>query len=325
MNNDSRPLITNPTELKFFGSLGVFLLILLIISFVANHQVKRGDISSPAKIVHAEPFKDISLTAKSAFVYDVRNDKVLFEKNKDVQLPLASLTKVMTALVATDIAPNSQVITITTEAIRADGDSGLRVGERWSLKKLLDFSLTSSSNDGAKAVALALGALETTNPTPDVSEIDFISSMNKKADELHMIHTYFLNETGLDLSTPDGQPSTKAGAFGSAEDMTKLFTYILQHHSELLEATTRSSVQVTSLDNILHTAKNTDTIVGIIPGIKGSKTGYTDLAGGNLVIAFDPELGRPFIISVLGSTAENRFVDVSKLVKATLESIHSEE
>ncbi|CAN5148234.1 N/A [soil metagenome] len=324
MEKEDRPLITNPTELKFFGSLGIFLLILLLISFVLGNVVKRGEISSPAKIVKQEPFEKISLTAKSVYVYDIRNDKVLFEKNKDTQLPLASLTKVMTALVATDIAPNSQVVTITPEAIRADGDSGLQVGERWSLKSLLDFSLTSSSNDGAKAVALALGALNTTNPTPDVAEIDFISLMNKKADELHMLHTYFLNETGLDLTTEDGRPSTKAGAFGTAEDMTKLFTYILQNQKGLLEATTRSNVQVTSLDNIVHKAKNTDTIVGDIPGIKGSKTGYTDIAGGNLVIAFDPELGRPIIISFLGSTAENRFTDVSKLVQATLDTIHEE-
>ena len=312
-----KPLLTNKTEVTFFGTLALILIIFLIISFVIGNKVYRGGNSSPSQVV-TNPFEKITLEAKSVYVYDVRSQKALYEKNSELRMPLASLTKVMTALVATEIAPNQSVVTITDSAIRADGDSGLVVGERWGLKNLLDFSLTSSSNDGVNAIALALGAIHQINPSDKVAENDFISSMNKKADEIHMKNTYFFNVTGLDES------NVKGGAYGSAKDMATLFAYILDKHPTLLEATQHSTVTVKSLDHNTHTAVNTDPIVTSIPGIKGSKTGFTDIAGGNLVIAFDPELGRPIVISVLGSTADGRFMDMEKLVHATLVSLSEE-
>jgi serine-type D-Ala-D-Ala carboxypeptidase (penicillin-binding protein 5/6) len=308
------PILTNKAELKFFFTLGIILALLLSVTIIAERQVRRGNTSVPAKVAK-DSFEGINLTANAAYVYDVRTKTVLYSKNADKRLPLASLTKVMTATVALDLASKDSIVVVTNEALRAEGDSGLRAGERWSLKKLLDFSLTSSSNDGARAVALALGALHKTNPTEEDSERDFINSMNMKASELQMKNTYFFNETGLDEST------TKGGAYGTAKDMTTLFEYILKEHPDLLEATQDRTVRVTSLDNISHVAENTDQIVENIPGIKASKTGFTDIAGGNLVIAFDPELGRPIIISVLGSTAAERFTDVEQLVTRTLEAL----
>ncbi len=311
------PILTNKTELKFFGALAFVLLALIIITNISGQKVERGNNSKPTRVV-TNYFEHIDLRAKAAYVYDVRTGNVLFEKNATTRLPLASLTKVMTAVVARDIAPKDSIITVTSGALSADGDSGLKVGERWSLTNLLDFSLTSSSNDGARAVALALGAVGKTDPTEEESEIGFISHMNKKADELEMKNTYYFNETGLD------ETDVKGGAYGSAEDMGKLFSYILRTHPELLDATRNEIVRTTSLDNQIHTAHNTDTIVANIPGIKASKTGFTDLAGGNLIIAFDPELGRPIVISVLGSTAEERFTDVQRLVNATLKTLSEE-
>ena len=314
--NPERPLITNKTELRFFGSLGLFLIVLILLSLIVTGKFEKKELTNElTKIENKNPFDSIKINAKAAYVYDVRNQKVLFEKNSKERLPLASVTKVMTAVVASDIAPMDQIITITPEAIRAEGDSGLSAGERWTLRNLLDFSLTSSSNDGAKAIAIGLGAHTTTNPNVETAENDFINSMNLKASELGMLNTYFFNETGLD------ETNKKSGAYGSAEDMSKMFTYILRAHPNLLEATTHQKLNLYSEDNKLHTAINTDKIVALIPGIKGSKTGFTDIAGGNLVIAFDPELGRPIIISVLGSTMTERFNDVSKLVTATLKEI----
>jgi len=65
-------------------------------------------------------------------------------------------------------------------------------------------------------------------------------------------------------------------------------------------------------------ARNTNKMASDTPGLIGSKTGYTGTAGGNLAFVFDPELGRPIIITVLGSTAEGRFEDAKKLIDATL-------
>ena len=311
-----KPILTNRFELRLFGTLGIILIVLIAFSFIAGNMVKREDESVPSMVV-TNYFENLDLKAKAIYVYDVRTNKVLFSRNADTRMALASLTKVMTAVVAMDIAPEYSTVTVTQNALNLGGNSGLRVNEKWTLKNLLDFSLTSSSNDGAKAVALALGALNQTNATDTQAENDFINMMNVKADELNMKNTYYVNETGLDEST------TKNGAYGTAKDMTTLFKYIIENKPQLLEATQQSTLTISSLDNIVHKVKNTDAIVADIPGIKASKTGFTDIAGGNLVVAFDPELGRPIIITVLGSTQTDRFTDVQKLVNATLQTIDS--
>jgi len=304
-------LLASSFEIKFFTILGAFLVGMILVSFFISHQIIRNNISKPSKIV-VNPYENLNLTAKSIFVFDVRANKVLFSKNPDERLPLASITKVMTALVAKSMESKKDTVTISQEAIRAEGDSGFKVGEKWSLENLLDFLLTSSSNDGATAVALAFGAKK-----------DFINLMNKKADELGMLNTYYFNETGVDLPAQSGESVPKGGAYGTARDTATLFAFILKNYPSLLSATTKAESDISSLNKINHVARNTDLIAENIPGIKGSKTGFTDLAGGNLVIAFDPELGRPIIISVLGSTAEARFTDVEKLVEATLINIQN--
>jgi len=141
--------------------------------------------------------------------------------------------------------------------------------------------------------------------------------MNAEAKKIGMNQTYYINDTGLDQSTVQG------GAYGTAKNMAMLFNYILKNYPNMMEATREASFQIASESGIMHTAINTDAIVNSIPGLIASKTGYTDLAGGNLVIAFDPEIGRPIIISVLGSTEDGRFEDVSKLVAASLESLQN--
>lgn len=300
-----KKLLTNPLEIKFFSVLGAILVGLIIFSFVVTNKVRRENVSSPTKVVF-NPYENLNIMAKSAYVYDVRDNKVLYEKNQDERVPLASLTKLMTALVARSEEPNDKTIIITRKAVETEGDSGLRVGEEWSLKKLIDFSLISSSNDGMAAVAMAFGP-----------EKNFVNLMNKKADEIGMKNTYYFNETGLDESTQKG------GAYGTAKDTATLFAYILKNYPNLVSATSDAQMKISSLNDIVHTATNTDLIVEDIPGLIGSKTGYTDLAGGNLVVAFDPEIGRPIIVTVLGSTIEDRFSDVEKLVNATFLKIQN--
>jgi len=310
-------MLTNKREVKFFIFLVVILCLLLGGMYVVGDKVIHDEAVSSAKVA-ANPFNSVTLTAKAAYVLDVRTGKVLFQKNGEERLPLASLTKVMTALTATTLAPATQTITITQEAIDTEGDSGLLVGERWSLKNLIDFSLASSSNDGARAIGFAIGALGDLNATSsESSEANFIKEMNTEAAKIGMTQTLYINDTGLDQST------TQGGAYGTAKDMATLFDYILKNHPNIMEATRQASFSIASESGIMHTAINTDTIVNNIPGLIASKTGDTDLAGGNLVVAFDPELGRPIIISVLGSTTDGRFEDVSKLVAASLESIQT--
>lgn len=288
----------------------IALALLLVTSYVLGTRVERGDVSTPTRT--ASIFPVVALRAKSAYVYDARTQTVLFAKDENERLSLASLTKLMAAVVATDISPEYAQVIVSQEAIRADGDSGLLPDERWTLQDLLDFSLMSSSNDGIRAVALSLGALSRFDANESEIIDDFVKAMNNKALELDLKNTYFWNETGLDES------EVKGGGYGSARDVAMLLEYILGAEPHLLEATRQAETTITSIDNNKHVAKNTNRLASDTPGLIGSKTGYTDTAGGNLAFVFDPELGRPIIVTILGSTASGRFEDAKKLIDATL-------
>jgi D-alanyl-D-alanine carboxypeptidase len=97
--------------------------------------------------------------------------------------------------------------------------------------------------------------------------------------------------------------------------------HIIQTYPDILIPTQQTAARVYNTNGDYHETENTNDIVNRIPNLIGSKTGYTDLAGGNLTIAFDLGLNRPIIITVLGSTRDERFSDVLKLVAAVQESI----
>ena len=320
---DNQPYIENDPEVKLSVILPIIFL-LLVIGFIFNPKIKRDDVSVPSETVQ-KPFPTVILGAKAAYVYDVRTKTVLFVKNENVRLPLASLTKIMSALVALETSPSYGTVSVTGEALQAEGDSGLYKDEKWLLKSLLDFSLMTSSNDGMRAVALSLGALSRADASSEEIIDDYVREMNRRAGELDLKNTYFWNETGLDLSTDlmGRESEVKGGAYGTAKDVSMLLEYIITYHPELLEATKDSFKLFQSLDNNSHLAKNTNSIISDIPGLLASKTGFTDTAGGNLVIVFDPELGRPIIVSVLGSTGEGRFDDVRALVNAVMQYLNN--
>ena len=303
--------VIEDSEIKFFSAVFLLLVILLLFSLLLGSKVERRDVSSPGTTAE-RTFPAVEIEARAAFVYDARTKTMLYAKNENERLSLASLTKIMAALVAMEITSDHSTVVINKEAIKTEGDSGLRSGEKWSLKDLLDFTLVSSSNDGMSAVALALGVLKEFSPENSSATGDFILKMNEKAAELDLKNTYFFNMTGLD------ETAIKGGAYGTARDMTMLLEHILTSHGDLLEATKEPVLIVSSLNNISHKVKNTNIIIDEIPGLIASKTGYTDIGGGNLIIAFDPELGRPIIVTILGSSEKGRFEDMTKLVNATM-------
>lgn len=271
--------------------------------------------ATPQAVFEKDPFSGISLEAKAIYVFDAATGKVLFAKNEEAQLPLASVTKVMTAFVASSLS-EKMVVNITKEDL-SDGNGGLSAGEKWSLKNLLDYMLVVSSNSGASAIAGAAGAVIKNSEEKSVvrNERAFIEEMNLTAQKLGMTQTFYLNPNGLDID------QNLAGSYGSAKDMALLFDVILKRKPTLLDSTAYDSLWFSSIDGTLHRAVNTNTVVRTIPGLMASKTGYTDLANGNLVVAFNAGPMRPIIIAVLGSSQEGRFSDVEKLVVASLEKI----
>lgn len=242
-----------------------------------------------------DPFDTLSLNAYAAYVWDIKEQRVIYEKNAETPLPLASITKLMTALVALRTMNESTTIRVTAEHIKEEGDSGLLVNETWPLKQLIEFTLISSSNDGARAIA---------------SSPSFINDMNQTAHELNLTSMTFNNPTGLDVHT--AQP----GGSGSARDVARLYEYILEHYPSLLNNTNVRQRSVSS-NQYAHTITNTNIITDKIPGLIASKTGFSDLAGGNLAVIIDIDLQHPIVLVVLHSTPEQRFTDILTLSEAT--------
>lgn len=315
MMNDFSELTTNNSKLSS-KEIYIFILAVIVFSLFFFFYSKRS-INTPENILveeidKKEIFKNLELEAKAAMVWDINNQEEIYSHNKEAQLPLASLSKVAMALTAIESAPEGTIIKIKNTDLSEEGDNGLYESETWSLKDLIDFSLVVSSNDGSRAIASAIGS--EFNKENGLNR--FVEMMNMKSKELGLSQTYFISPSGLD------KKDIIAGGSGSAKDMAILFEYIMKYSPQLLEATSYPSIEVSSLDNLSHKAKNTNSLVNKLPGIVASKTGFTDLAGGNLVVVFEPEPNRPIVLIVLGSSLDGRFVDIEKLYLTTLEYIN---
>lgn len=305
-----------PKTLYFFNLILLGSVIGMVFVLNQNLENKKVEVARVQKEVkNLSVFNNLNLKAKAVFVYDVLEDKILYKNNETTQLPLASITKLMTALVATELLPPNSNISINNDFLKEEGDTGLLVSESWKLKDLLDFSLVTSSNDGMRSVASVIGAFTLKTTDYNIGRKDFIEKMNIRAKQLGLEEMFFVNETGLDVDSRVG------GGYSSSQNVNDLMKYMILNHPQILEATKYEKLSIDSNDK-KHNAKNTNDIINSIPGLFASKTGYTDMAGGNLVIAFDPSLGRPIIITVMGSTAEGRFEDVNLLVQKTLEYLN---
>lgn len=277
---------------------------------------------STAKI--SNPFQNISIEARAGYVLDLKTGAILFAKNKNEKLPLASLTKLMTALVARERLAESVVLTLTSDDLSAEGDSGLRPGERWRLGDILNVMLLVSSNDAAHAVAGFVGTDGVSNQSVDgsLARAIFVQMMNEKAIALGLEQMQFFNESGLDVALPqNGQLAQvsffeQGGGYGSAREVAILFSELWKKYPETIEITAHKDARIYSQDEIAHILPNTNEIVGNIPGLVASKTGYTNLSGGNLAVIFDRGIGDPVVVVVLGSSYKGRFDDMQKLVSA---------
>ena len=244
---------------------------------------------------------DSALIAKSAILYDTGTGRVLYQKNAYEQVPLASLTKLMAVQTVLSVKSPDTPVQITRSDLNPSGDSGLKVGQTIRLGDLIKFALVASSNDAMEAAAASLG---------DGS----INKMNAAAAAMGLTKTHFFNATGLDIST------TASGAYGSAYDVARLAAIFYKDHPDFFELTTRPDVSISQNGKELKAGATATPLQGI-PGFVAAKTGYTDLAGGNLVAVFDLEPGLTVIAAVLGSTHEGRFSDVATLITAARQSL----
>ena len=251
------------------------------------------DAGSPTPAVALDPS---ALQARAAVLYDLQGGRVLYQKNANEQLPLASLTKLMAAQTVLSVKEPATPVLITQADVRTEGNSGMRAGETMTLGDLITLALVASSNDAIMAAAGSLGG-------------DPIAKMNATARGLGLTKTVFYNPTGLDVNT------NQAGAYGSAYDVARLAALFYADHPDFFELTTLPDVQVDGGNKEIDLVSTTVPLRSI-PGFVAAKTGYTDLAGGNVVAIFDLEVGRPVVAVILGSTYDGRFTDMRTLISA---------
>lgn len=262
-------------------------------------------------------FEELALEAKAVLVTEFPLGAILFEKNAYTSFPLASVAKLMTAIILQDVyayaqSPFPLSLSIPENAVRQEGDSGLLVNEKFYFDDLIDVMLMHSSNDAAYALASFAGSLFLEGETDEQGALNsFVAAMNRKKEELGLSSLNFFNATGLDMN------KEMAGAYGSARDISSLAALFLDKYPFLLEKTQYESFMAVSNVKV-HTFKNTNVSAFRIPGLLLSKTGFSDLADGNLVVAVDIGLGRIIIITVLGSTFDGRFSDAAKLYEAAV-------
>ena len=207
---------------------------------------------------------DFSVNAKAAVLYDVDNSSLLYAKNENARLPMASTTKIMTALVAIERENLNKKIKVDPRAVGVEGSSAyLREGEEFTLRDLLYALMLRSANDAAEAIAYAVaGSVE-----------GFAVLMNEKAASLGLCDTNFTNPHGLD----DGEHYT------TALELAKITAAALEY-PEFCEIVSTRTKKVEKED-ITRLFTNHNKMLARYEGCIGVKTGYTQKSGRCLVSA----------------------------------------
>lgn len=238
------------------------------------------------------PYPPIS--AEGVYIADLSSFTPVFEKNSHKNLYPASTAKIVTALVVADVFKPTDVIVVTKQITKEDQPDwqlmGLVTGEKITVENLLYGTLVYSANDAAFTLANAYGY--------DA----FIIKMNEKAAALGMKNSHFKNPIGIDdieqLTTP--------------YDLA-LAARALLKNSYLAKFVSTKEITISDTDyKYFHKLSNVNQLLGEVVGIGGLKTGYTELAGQNLV-SFYKKNGNQYIIVVLKSL--DRFEDTRVLTQ----------
>lgn len=240
----------------------------------------------------------------SVFVnLDESKEIVLSEKRVNEVIPIASLSKLMTAVVALENYNLDDTVAISGSAVSTYSTAGgLKEKEKISVKDLMFVTLIESSNDGAEALAEKMGREE------------FIFKMNKKAEELGMKNTRFVNPTGLDVFADSSEKEIKETNVSTPFDLEKLVVYILKSQPLIPQILSLSEKQVVSSSGVVHKLKNTNILLKEDSSYLWGKTGYTKEANGCIILILKNYASDydGYIINII-TGADDRFSEARKL------------
>ena len=253
-----------------------------------------------------------NLYARSAVLMDADTGRILYEKNGEEVLPMASTTKIMTLLVTLENADLEGTVTVSSYAASMpDVQLNIREGERYRLKDLCYSMMLESHNDAAAAIAEHVGG----------SVEGFASMMNQKARDLGCYHTYFITPNGLDAEDEHGVHST------TAEDLARIMRFCRQNDT-FLSITREPSWNFTDLDGTRSfTVNNKNAFLNMMEGALTGKTGFTNDAGYCYVGALERE-GKRLIVALLAcgwpGNRTWKWSDTQTLMNYGLDTYHHE-
>lgn len=245
---------------KYFRFWRVFLAMLILLPIVSIH-ISADPLASSA---HSKAAPAPENHARSAALIDVTSGRTLFSQRGDDRMKIASLTKIMTAIVAIEHGKLDEWVKVTAKAAGKEGSSiFLKAGEKMTLRNLLYGLMLRSGNDAAVAIAEHVGG----------SVEGFAYLMNKKAEEIGLENSRFMNPHGLD----------QEGHYSSANDLAKLTAYAL--HNPDFRSIVKTRVKTAPNPNASWDYKwiNKNKMLSMYDGADGVKTGYTRQALRTLV------------------------------------------
>ena len=250
------------------------------------------------------------LSADAVMVERLLDKRVLSERQADLKLPIASLTKLMSALLLAEVGEPLASVTFSADAKGAgaadDKRSDVSVGDRLKAEDVLTLMLVASDNDAAYAAADSVaGRRPASESGQSFAErvAFFVRRMNERAGELHLANTHFANPTGRD--DPEN--------YSTARDLAALARFIQDTQPGLWAATRLQETFVFGESGRRYGVVNTNPILQEIPEIYGSKTGFDDQAKGALVMLYQLAPGDLIALVLLHST--DRFADGRALVE----------
>ena len=279
-------------------------------AFFQKSEYTYADISVPAStsvpLIYSDraPALSEAVSARSAVLIDASSGAVLFEKNSSERLPMASTTKIMTALIILEKMQLDEVVSVPKEATLAEGSSiYLRENEEITVETLLYGLLLESGNDAAHTLAVACsGSIEA-----------FADEMNKKATRLGLQNTSFKNPHGL---TAEGHYTTAYDIYLMLNEALNYdyFVDVMQLSVYNLTLTRGSEEVQLHLDSTDHYLTGEESAP---PGVTvlGGKTGTTSKAGSCLAILSQNEYGAPYVSIVLNAgTKAQLYEDMNQLL-----------
>ena len=233
-----------------------------------------------------------AIKARAAIVVDLSAGQLLYEQSSTSRYAEASLTKLVTAMVAVDLAPLDTKITVPEAATQVEPNHmGLSAGEQLTLRELLAGMLLNSGNDAAEAIASGI-----------VDRAKFIDFMNQKATALHLRGTHFANPSGLD----------DPNHYSTAADLAVVSATLLADYPDLRTIVGSKDIVIPATSQHKYfDPSNINRLLWDYRGAIGLKPGYTDSAGYCLSAAATRQ-GRTILVIVLGST--QHFTDATTLL-----------